>query len=127
MNVISGFHNLTYPASHTGETGAEAGLPDEFHALPHRRTVYLTLGTIVNDSAGAFDAALARAGAGIALTPGERTADAIRDAVARVLDEPSFARGARTLQDEMAATPSADETLEELIGLRSNSTALVGR
>lgn len=47
--------------------------------------------------------------------------------VARVLDEPSFARGARTLQDETAAMPSADETLEELIGLRSKSTALVGR
>ncbi|HYN72505.1 MAG TPA: hypothetical protein VES60_08395 [Nakamurella sp.] len=45
--------------------------------------------------------------------------------MARVLDEPSFARRARTLQDEMAAMPFADETPEELIGLRSKSTALV--
>jgi hypothetical protein len=46
--------------------------------------------------------------------------------VALVLDEPSFARAARRLRDEIEAMPTADETLE-LIGLRSKPIALVGR
>jgi hypothetical protein len=47
--------------------------------------------------------------------------------VARGLDEPSFARAARRLRDEIEAMPTADEALEELIGLRSKPIALVGR
>jgi len=191
-----------------GENDGAAPLPGEFEKLPHRRTVYLTLGTIVNTSSGAFDAALAglrelpvnvvvttgpgvdpaglgaqpanvlvrqflpqaallpacdaivshagagtmlgglchglpqvclpmgadqpmnaaslaRVGAGITLGPGERTAAAVRDAVIKVLDDPSYRRAAGTLQQEIAAMPSADETLDSLIELRSRRIALV--
>jgi MGT family glycosyltransferase len=70
-------------------------------------------------------AALARTGAGVALGHGERTAAAIRDAVITVLDDPSYRRAAGALQQQIAAMPSADETLGKLLELHSRRKALV--
>ena len=50
------------------------------------------------------------------LGPEEIRAEAIRAALARVLDEPSFGRAARRLRDEIAAMPPADEALAALTG-----------
>jgi UDP:flavonoid glycosyltransferase YjiC (YdhE family) len=50
-----------------------------------------------------------RAGAGLALT--EVTAEAVAGAAQRLLDEPGFAAAARAVQDDIAAMPSAGETV----------------
>ena len=50
-----------------------------------------------------------RAGAGLALT--EVTAEAVAGAAQRLLDELGFAAAARAVQDDIAAMPSADETV----------------
>jgi UDP:flavonoid glycosyltransferase YjiC (YdhE family) len=52
-------------------------------------------------------------GVGRAVGPGDRTPEAIRDAVRRVLDEPSYRASARAFQAEMAALPGP----EQLVGL----------
>ncbi len=59
-------------------------------------------------------AACARAGAGIALGPGELAPEAIRDATRRVLEEPGYRERARGLAAEIAAMPSADAVLADL-------------
>lgn len=59
------------------------------------------------------DAAV-RAGAALALRPEVVTAPAVRDAVARLLDEPGYAAAARTLQAEITAMPGADDVLAAL-------------
>jgi UDP-N-acetylglucosamine:LPS N-acetylglucosamine transferase len=48
-------------------------------------------------------------GAGIGLAQGQVTKQAVRDALSRVLAEPSFRSGARRLADEIAALPSVDD------------------
>ena len=55
-----------------------------------------------------------RAGAGLALT--EVTADAVAGAARRLLAEPGFTAAARAVQDDIAAMPSADETVALLGG-----------
>jgi UDP:flavonoid glycosyltransferase YjiC (YdhE family) len=50
-----------------------------------------------------------RAGAGLALV--EVTAEAVAGAAQRLLDEPGFTAAARAVQDDIAAMPSADETV----------------
>ena len=50
-----------------------------------------------------------RAGAGLALT--EVTAEAVAGAAQRLLAEPGFTAAARAVQDDIAAMPSADETV----------------
>jgi len=88
------------------------------HGLPQ---VCLPMGAEQPENA----TALARVGAGIALGNGERTAAAIRDAVIEVLDNPSYRSAAGALRQQIAAMPSADDTLGELIELRSRRKALV--
>jgi len=57
-----------------------------------------------------------RAGAALVLGPGEVGAQAIRAALLRILEEPSFADAARRLGDEIAAMPPADDALAALTG-----------
>ncbi len=58
--------------------------------------------------------AVLRAGAGLALWPGEVTAQGVRDAVERLLGEPEFAAAAGALQDQIAAMPDPDVVLAGL-------------
>jgi UDP:flavonoid glycosyltransferase YjiC (YdhE family) len=51
----------------------------------------------------------AAAGAGLVLPPPQATAEAIADALRRVLSEPSFREGARRIQTEIEAMPPVDE------------------
>jgi UDP:flavonoid glycosyltransferase YjiC (YdhE family) len=54
-------------------------------------------------------AAVARAGAGLAILPAEVDAATIAQATRRLLEEPSFRRAARTVADEIALMPSPDD------------------
>ena len=53
--------------------------------------------------------------AGAALTVTELSADAVAEAAWRLLDEPGFTTAARAVQAEIAAMPSADETVAALL------------
>jgi UDP:flavonoid glycosyltransferase YjiC (YdhE family) len=59
-------------------------------------------------------ALLARAGAGVVVAPDEFAVDTIRAAVSRVTGDPAYRSAAERVRDEIAAMPSADETLEAL-------------
>jgi len=54
-------------------------------------------------------AAVAATGAGRSLPPGEATAEAVRDAVTRLLSEQSFADAANRIRASMASMPTPDE------------------
>jgi UDP:flavonoid glycosyltransferase YjiC (YdhE family) len=54
-------------------------------------------------------AAVARAGAGLAIPPHEVDPNAVADAVRRLLDDSAFGRHARLVADDIAAMPSPDE------------------
>ena len=54
---------------------------------------------------------------GRAVPPGERTPEAIRDAVRRVLAEPGYRADARAFQAQMAALPGREEMVGLLEGL----------
>lgn len=54
-------------------------------------------------------AAVARAGAGLAIPPHEVDSTAVADAVRRLLDDSTFRRHARLVADDIAAMPSPDE------------------
>lgn len=56
----------------------------------------------------------AAAGAAVVIRPEKLTADAVRLALRRVLDEPCFAEAARRVQAEIEAMPSADEVAARL-------------
>lgn len=58
------------------------------------------------------------AGAGLVLAPGQRSPQAIRDATRRLITEPSFARAAQKLSDEIAAMPPPSEAIAALERLR---------
>lgn len=60
----------------------------------------------------------ARTGAALALEPPAATPAAIGGAVTQLLQASSFARAARTLRDQIAAMPGADETVAALTGDR---------
>ena len=62
-------------------------------------------------------AAIASAGAGISLMPGEQEAEAIRKAVARLLDDQSFREAAQRVSASIAAMPSPDDVAELLESL----------
>ncbi len=66
---------------------------------------------LVPQGADQFDnaARCAAVGAGVVVKPEELTAEAVRLALRRVLEEPSFADGARRVQAEIQAMPTADE------------------
>ncbi|MDT7616680.1 MAG: hypothetical protein QOF00_4127 [Pseudonocardiales bacterium] len=59
-------------------------------------------------------AALLSTGAGLALQPDEITADAVADAVDRLIDEPSFRQAAQRLRDEIDSMPTAAAVLEDI-------------
>ena len=61
-------------------------------------------------------AALLPTGAALGLEPEETTADAVAEALGRLLNEPSFARAANRLRAEIDQMPSADAVLAELLG-----------
>ena len=52
---------------------------------------------------------LARQGAGLRMPVADMSGDAVRAAVLRLLDEPSFATNAARLRDEMHALPSPND------------------
>jgi UDP:flavonoid glycosyltransferase YjiC (YdhE family) len=95
------------------------------HVLPHCAAVVThggsgtTLGALahglplvlVPQGADQFDNAARCVAAGVAvvLEPDELTADAVRAALRRVLDEPSFGAAARALQAEIEAMPAPEE------------------
>jgi calicheamicin 3'-O-methyl-rhamnosyltransferase len=54
-------------------------------------------------------AAVAAAGAGIALMPGEATADAVRQAVVRLLADDSFRTACNRVSASIASMPSPEE------------------
>ena len=54
-------------------------------------------------------AAVASAGAGISLAPGEASVDSVRDAVARLVAEPSFSDSAGRVGASIASMPSPDD------------------
>jgi UDP:flavonoid glycosyltransferase YjiC (YdhE family) len=60
---------------------------------------------------------IARTGAGIVVPPDARTPQTIRAAIEEVLDNPSYAAGARVLQADIAAMPSANEVLTRVVAL----------
>jgi UDP:flavonoid glycosyltransferase YjiC (YdhE family) len=57
----------------------------------------------------------ARSGAALVLTPTQVTAEAVTDAVTRLLDDDTFARQARAVSAEMAAMPSPAEVVDVLV------------
>ena len=61
--------------------------------------------------------AIASAGAGISLMPGEQEAGAIRDAVARLIDDPSFREASQRISVSIASMPSPDDVAELLESL----------
>lgn len=60
-------------------------------------------------------AAILRTGAALALQPEEITADAVAEALRRLLHEPSFRQAAERLRDEIDAMPTADAVLAEIL------------
>jgi UDP:flavonoid glycosyltransferase YjiC (YdhE family) len=54
-------------------------------------------------------AAVSTAGAGISLSPGDAVADDVRDAVCRLIADPSFREVAGRVSDSIAAMPSPDD------------------
>jgi UDP:flavonoid glycosyltransferase YjiC (YdhE family) len=97
------------------------------HVLPRRAAVVSHAGSgsilgalahglslvLVPQGADQFDnaarCAAAGAGAAVVVRPEEVTADAVRPALRRVLDDPSFAEAARRVELEIEAMPTADE------------------
>jgi MGT family glycosyltransferase len=64
-------------------------------------------------------AAISTAGAGLSLHPDAAAPDAIRDAVRRLLDQPSYRTAATAIGTSIAAMPSPDDVaavLEDLVG-----------
>jgi UDP:flavonoid glycosyltransferase YjiC (YdhE family) len=59
--------------------------------------------------------AVAAAGAGLAVQPDDLTADAVADAVGRLLDEPEFSLSAKKVQADIDAMPPPDEVLARLL------------
>lgn len=181
-----------------GEVGRDDRLPPGFADLPHGRTIYLTLGTIMNQQPDVFrtvldgcrrhpvnvvttvgpgvdaadlgsqpvnvlvlpylaqavllphcdavishagagtmlgalclglpqlclpqgtdqpfnTAALIRTGAGLALSPHEITADAVADAVDRILDESAIRQAAQAIQAEIGAMPTPDQVVRDVL------------
>jgi UDP:flavonoid glycosyltransferase YjiC (YdhE family) len=60
-------------------------------------------------------AALLPTGAALALQPNEITADAVAEALGRLLEEPSFGRAANRLRAEIDQMPTAVVVLDEII------------
>lgn len=85
---------------------AHAGSGSVRGALAHGLPLVL-----VPQGADQFDnaARCAAVGAAVVVPPEELTAGAVRLALARVLDEPSFAEAARRVQAEIEAMPTAEE------------------
>ena len=57
-----------------------------------------------------------RTGAGLVLQPDGTTAETVGEALARLLDEPSFRDAAERLRDEIDRMPPAAEVLADLLG-----------
>ena len=60
---------------------------------------------------------IARTGARVVVSPDARTPQTIRAAITEVLDNPSYAAGARVLQADIAAMPSANQVLTRIVAL----------
>ena len=90
--------------SHSGSGTMLGGL---VHGVPQ---VALPRGTDQPQNA----ALLARAGAGVVVSPGDYAVETIRAAVGRVTDDPSFRAAASRVRDEIAAMPGADEVWAQI-------------
>jgi MGT family glycosyltransferase len=90
---------------------AHAGSGSVLGALAHGLPLVL-----VPQGADQFDnaARCAAAGAAVVIAPEELTAEAVRAALKRVLDEPSFAEAARRVQAEIDAMPTSEEVASRL-------------
>ena len=85
------------------------------HGLPH---LVLPQGADQFMNAPVLEAS----GAGLALMPPAATAERIRAAISRLLDEAAFADAARRMQAELAAMPGADTVLaEQLLDARPSA------
>ena len=73
---------------------------------------------LVPKGADQFDnaARCEEAGAAIVLAPDDVTADAVRDALLRLLDDPSFRPSAERVAAEIAAMPSPSEAAARVVG-----------
>ena len=60
---------------------------------------------------------IARTGAGVVVSPDAHTPQTIRAAITEVLDNPSYAAGARVLQADITAMPSANQVLTRIVAL----------
>ena len=87
---------------------AHAGSGSVRGALAHGLPLVL-----VPQGADQFDnaARCAAAGAAVVVRPQELTAEAVRLALKRVLEDPSFAEAARRVQAEIRAMPTAEEVV----------------
>ena len=90
---------------------AHAGSGSVIGSLAHGLPLVL-----VPQGADQFDnaARCAAAGAAVVVRPEELTAEAVRLALRRILDEPSFAEAARAVQAEIAAMPTAEDVCSRL-------------
>lgn len=61
-------------------------------------------------------AALLPTGSALALAPEETTAEAVAEALGRLLEEPTFDQAARSIRDEIDRMPSADDALATILG-----------
>jgi MGT family glycosyltransferase len=59
-------------------------------------------------------AALARSGAGVVIEPDSMAAEAVANALGRILGEPQYRAAARALQAEIGTMPSADDVVRNL-------------
>ena len=66
-------------------------------------------------------AQIARTGAGIVVPADARTPQTVRTAIEEVLDNPCYAAGARVLQVDISAMPSAKDVLTRVIALASGA------
>jgi UDP:flavonoid glycosyltransferase YjiC (YdhE family) len=89
---------------------AHAGSGSVLGALAHGLPLVL-----VPQGADQFDnaARCAAAGAAVVVRPEELTAQAVRLALSRILDEPSFAEAARRVQSEIEAMPTPEDVASQ--------------
>ena len=95
-----------YFAAAIGSAISDADLPDPIPAV--FAAPYL-------DDQPSNTAAVLPTGAALALQPDETTADAVAEALGRLLNEPSFRQAANRLRAEIDRMPTAAAALDEIL------------
>lgn len=67
-------------------------------------------------------ARIERTGTGVAVGPEERTPESVRSAIIEVLGDLRFARAAYALQTEIAAMPSPERRVADLVALAESGS-----